>query len=76
MDADLADGEAVVQPHGKPRTTLDEVGWAEVLGTYRPFLSYNELGSMLDEGRGSGDVRRCESAAGRSPPAPSAIPAT
>ena len=49
-DADLADGEAAVQPHGKPRTTLDAIGWAEVLGTYRPFLSYNELGSMLDEG--------------------------
>ena len=49
-DADLADGEAVVQPHGKPRTTLDAVGWAQVLGTYRPFLSYNELGSTLDEG--------------------------
>ncbi len=48
--ADLADGEALVQPHGKPRTTLDAIGWAEVLGTYRPFLSYNELGSMLDEG--------------------------
>ena len=39
-----------LQPHGKPRTTLEEIGWAEVLGTYRPFLSYNELGSMLDEG--------------------------
>ena len=49
-DADLDDGESVVQPHGKPRTTLEEIGWAEVLGTYRPFLSYNELGSMLDEG--------------------------
>ena len=49
-DADLDDGESVVQPHGKPRTTLEGIGWAEVLGTYRPFLSYNELGSMLDEG--------------------------
>ena len=49
-DADLEDGEAVVQPHGQPRTTLDAIGWSEVLGTYRPFLSYNELGSMLDEG--------------------------
>ena len=50
VDTDLADGEALVQPHGRPRTTLEAIGWADVLGTYRPFLSYNELGSMLDEG--------------------------
>jgi hypothetical protein len=27
-----------------------ELGWDQALATYRPFLSYNELGSMLDEG--------------------------
>ena len=27
-----------------------ELGWKQALATYRPFLSYNELGSMLDEG--------------------------
>lgn len=27
-----------------------EYGWNDALETYRPFLSYNELGSMLDEG--------------------------
>ena len=49
-DADLDAGETTVQPHGTRKTTLDALGWKEALTTYRPFLSYNELGSMLDEG--------------------------
>ena len=40
----------VVQPRGKPKTTLQTLGWSEALTSYRPFLSYNELGSTLDEG--------------------------
>lgn len=28
----------------------ESLGWDEPLGTYRPFLSYNELGSMFDAG--------------------------
>jgi ABC-type Mn2+/Zn2+ transport system ATPase subunit len=40
----------VVQPKGKPKTSLQALGWSEALVSYRPFLSYNELGSMLDEG--------------------------
>ena len=39
-----------VQPKGKPKTSLEALGWKEALVSYRPFLSYNELGSMLDEG--------------------------
>lgn len=39
-----------VQPKGKPKTSLEALGWKEALISYRPFLSYNELGSMLDEG--------------------------
>jgi energy-coupling factor transporter ATP-binding protein EcfA2 len=39
-----------VQPKGKPKTTLEKIGWTKDLVSYRPFLSYNELGSMLDEG--------------------------
>jgi ABC-type Mn2+/Zn2+ transport system ATPase subunit len=39
-----------VQPKGKPKTSLDALGWKPALVSYRPFLSYNELGSMLDEG--------------------------
>jgi ABC-type Mn2+/Zn2+ transport system ATPase subunit len=40
----------VVQPKGKPKTSLQAIGWSEALVSFRPFLSYNELGSMLDEG--------------------------
>ena len=32
------------------RRTSTSLGWTAALRTYRPFLSYNELGSMLDEG--------------------------
>jgi len=39
-----------VQPKGKPKTSLPALGWKDALVSYRPFLSYNELGSMLDEG--------------------------
>ena len=48
--AELHDAQSSVQPHGKPQTTLDALGWSAALDTHRPFLSYNELGSMLDEG--------------------------
>ena len=37
-----------VQLKGKPRGPLDTLGWQTALSTYRPFLSYNELGSLLD----------------------------
>src|ERR1035437_7087680 len=47
---DLAAGIATVRkPGGKP-ADLDALGWAGPLETYRPFLSYNELGSMLEAG--------------------------
>ena len=42
--------KAFVQPKGKPKTSLQALGWKNALVSYRPFLSYNELGSMLDEG--------------------------
>jgi recombinational DNA repair ATPase RecF len=48
--ADLAAGVASVRkPGGKP-ADLDTLGWGGPLETYRPFLSYNELGSMLEAG--------------------------
>jgi len=48
--ADLAAGVASVrEPGGKP-ADLGTLGWAGPLETYRPFLSYNELGSMLEAG--------------------------
>lgn len=47
---DLADAGTVVQPYGQPKTDLASLGWDRAMATYRPFLSYNELGSMLDDG--------------------------
>jgi ABC-type Mn2+/Zn2+ transport system ATPase subunit len=48
--APLDSPDVVVQPKGKPKTSLEALGWNSALVSYRPFLSYNELGSMLDEG--------------------------
>ena len=50
QDAALEDVETFVQPRGKPRTTVEKLGWNEALVSFRPFLSYNELGSLLDDG--------------------------
>ena len=33
-----------------PAPDLESLGWSAALRTHRPFLSYNELGSLLDEG--------------------------
>jgi recombinational DNA repair ATPase RecF len=49
-EADLDESTVSVQPHGLPKTGLSFLGWSEALLTYRPFLSYSELGAMLDEG--------------------------
>lgn len=49
-NADLGDSHVEVQPHGHKKTTLAFLGWEDALTTHRPFLSYSELGSMLDEG--------------------------
>jgi recombinational DNA repair ATPase RecF len=49
-DADLDGAETFAQIHGKKQMDPGELGWTQALATYRPFLSYNELGSMLDEG--------------------------
>jgi energy-coupling factor transporter ATP-binding protein EcfA2 len=48
--AELDRSVTEVQPHGRPKTDLGALGWEQALVTFRPFLSYNELGSMLDEG--------------------------
>jgi recombinational DNA repair ATPase RecF len=42
--------ETSAQLHGQPTSNLDALGWTPALRTHRPFLSYNELGSLLDEG--------------------------
>jgi recombinational DNA repair ATPase RecF len=46
----LEDSEATAQPHGSSKQPLASLGWADALVAYRPILSYNELGSILDEG--------------------------
>jgi recombinational DNA repair ATPase RecF len=48
--AGLDDSVVAVQPHGQPRTDLGFLGWDDALPMFRPFLSYSELGSLLDEG--------------------------
>jgi energy-coupling factor transporter ATP-binding protein EcfA2 len=48
--AEITDGDATVQASGAQVQPLSELHWAADLVTFRPFLSYNELGSMLDEG--------------------------
>jgi recombinational DNA repair ATPase RecF len=43
-------GEVAVELASRPGSDLASLGWASALRTHRPFLSYNELGSLLDEG--------------------------
>jgi recombinational DNA repair ATPase RecF len=49
-DGTLESAPTSAQVRGKPKKDLAALGWAGPLVSYRPFLSYNELGSMLDEG--------------------------
>ncbi|HEY7510246.1 MAG TPA: ATP-binding protein, partial [Vicinamibacteria bacterium] len=48
--ADFDDVEVAVELPGRADADLDSLGWTGALRTHRPFLSYNELGSLLDEG--------------------------
>lgn len=49
-DADFQVAEVTVDFQDGSTSDLDSLGWTSALRTHRPFLSYNELGSMLDEG--------------------------
>jgi DNA repair exonuclease SbcCD ATPase subunit len=49
-DAAMDEGETWAQVQGEPRGRLQDLGWADALESDRPFLSYDELGSLLDEG--------------------------
>ncbi len=42
--------EVAVELPGRAAPDLESLGWRGALRTHRPFLSYNELGSLLDEG--------------------------
>jgi predicted ATPase len=45
---DLADAAASSQRHGQPRKSIDALGWSRALEVYRPFLSYAELGALVE----------------------------
>ncbi len=47
---DLADGVSMVKRPGKDPVPLASLGWAQALLTYRPFLSYGELGGLIEDG--------------------------
>ncbi len=47
-DDGLDEGEWIVQRHGEKVQRFDIEGWREPLRTYRPFLSYSELGNLID----------------------------
>jgi energy-coupling factor transporter ATP-binding protein EcfA2 len=49
-DAKLEEAETVVSVQGSKTSDLETMGWAGAVEMYRPFLSYSELGSMLDAG--------------------------
>jgi AAA domain len=48
--AEITAGDATAQAAGQKVQPLAALGWEGDLVTFRPFLSYNELSSMLDEG--------------------------
>src|SRR6266581_1071066 len=47
-EAPFENAQVAVELAGRPRSDLDSLGWTAALRTHRPFLSYNELGSLLD----------------------------
>jgi energy-coupling factor transporter ATP-binding protein EcfA2 len=49
-DAKLEEADTVVSAHASKTSDLETMGWAGAVEMYRPFLSYSELGSMLDAG--------------------------
>ena len=50
VDAPFEAARTEVGLAGTSESDLESLGWAASLRTHRPFLSYNELGSLLDEG--------------------------
>jgi hypothetical protein len=47
---DLASNQVKCVGPDKKAGSLQALGWTDALVTFRPFLSYNELGSLLEEG--------------------------
>jgi recombinational DNA repair ATPase RecF len=46
----LADATVIVARPGQPTAGFDSLGWQDALVSYRPFLSYSELGGLLEDG--------------------------
>ena len=46
----LEQGTTTFSQKGQKQGSVGELGWEQAVATYRPFFSYNELGSMLEEG--------------------------
>jgi recombinational DNA repair ATPase RecF len=46
--AALADDTSYAQPAGQPRRPVDALGWTRALQVHRPFLSYAELGGLVE----------------------------
>ena len=49
-DANLDTGASLVKLPGKDAAPIDSLGWSQALKTYRPFLSYGELGGLIEDG--------------------------
>src|SRR4029453_19179261 len=49
-EAKLEEAETLVTMPGSEASTMDDLGWTDAVEMHRPFLSYSELGSMLDAG--------------------------
>jgi hypothetical protein len=47
-NAGLDDATAFVHEDGSPHRPIESLGWAASLELYRPFLSYAELGALVD----------------------------
>ena len=47
---DLGAGVVSAKAKDGKAQPLDTLGWTGALSTFRPFLSYNELGSLLEDG--------------------------
>ncbi len=48
--ADLAKSTVTAARTGRPTAGFDSLGWQDALRSYRPFLSYSELGGLLEDG--------------------------
>ncbi len=47
---DLDVGTSMVKRPGKEPVPMQTLGWSQALKTYRPFLSYGELGGLIEDG--------------------------